>query len=103
MAAGYHFVTNWSITGTAHQVAEVLGAPTGLARWWPCVYLDVREIKPGDSETRVGRVIDLYTKGWLPYTLRWRFKVTESRRRRFHVDRKSTRLNSSHANISYAV
>jgi hypothetical protein len=24
-------------------------------------------------------VIDLYTKGWLPYTLRWQFRVTESR------------------------
>jgi len=23
-------------------------------------------------------VIDLYTKGWLPYTLRWQFRVTES-------------------------
>ena len=23
-------------------------------------------------------MIDLYTKGWLPYTLRWQFKVTES-------------------------
>jgi hypothetical protein len=79
MAAEYHFVTNWSITGTAPEVAEVLGDPIGLARWWPSVYLDVREIEPGDPDTHVGRVIDLYTKGWLPYTLRWRFKVTESR------------------------
>jgi hypothetical protein len=26
----------------------------------------------------VGRLVDLYTKGFLPYTLRWRFRVTES-------------------------
>jgi hypothetical protein len=39
----------------------------------------VRELDPGDPVTHVGRVIDLYTKGWLPYTLRWRFKVMESR------------------------
>ena len=79
MAAEYHFVTNWKIPGTAHEVAEVLGDPLGLARWWPSVYLEVRELEPGEAVTHVGRVIDLNTKGWLPYTLRWRFKVTESR------------------------
>jgi hypothetical protein len=50
-----------------------------LPRWWPSVYLDVRELAPGDPQTHVGRVIELYTKGWLPYTLRWRFTVSESR------------------------
>src|SRR5712691_10231546 len=64
MAAEYHFITHWKIKGTPAEVADVLGDPLGLARWWPSVYLEVRE---------------LYTKGWLPYTLRWRFKVTESR------------------------
>ncbi len=78
MPAQYHFITRWHIRGTASEVAEVLGDPLGLARWWPSVYLDVRELDPGDPLTHVGRVIDLYTKGWLPYTLRWRFKVTES-------------------------
>ena len=78
MAAEYHFVTSWKISGTAHEVAQVLGDPLGLVRWWPSVYLKVRELEPGDPVTHVGRVIDLYTKGWLPYTLRWRFKVAES-------------------------
>ena len=77
--AEYHFVTHWTIPGTAREVAEVLGDPIGLARWWPSVYLKVTEIAPGNPDTHVGRVIDLYTKGWLPYTLRWRFTVTESR------------------------
>jgi hypothetical protein len=27
----------------------------------------------------VVKLVDLYTKGWLPYTLRWQFRVTESR------------------------
>jgi hypothetical protein len=27
----------------------------------------------------MGKVVDLYTKGWLPYTLRWQFRVTETR------------------------
>ena len=79
MGAEYHFVTNWKIPGTAQEVAEVLGDPLGLVRWWPSVYLRVTELKPGNPETGVGRVIDLYTKGWLPYTLRWQFEVTESR------------------------
>jgi hypothetical protein len=79
MGAEYHFVTNWKIPGTASEVADVLGDPLGLARWWPSVYIDVREIEPGDPQTHVGRVIDLHTTGWLPYTLRWSFKVTESK------------------------
>lgn len=77
--AEYHFITHWKIRGTAREIAEVLGDARGLARWWPSVYLEVRELDPGDPNTHVGRVVDLYTKGWLPYTLRWRFKVTESR------------------------
>jgi hypothetical protein len=79
MAAEYHFITRWTIQGSASEVAEVLGDPLALARWWPSVYLKVRELEPGDPVSHVGRVIDLFTKGWLPYTLRWRFKVTESR------------------------
>jgi hypothetical protein len=79
VAAEYHFITRWKIQGTAHEVAGVLGDPIALTRWWPSVYLQVRELEPGDPQTRVGRYIELYTKGWLPYTLRWRFRVTESR------------------------
>src|SRR5260370_15776367 len=79
VAPEYHFTTHWKIKGTAREVADVLGDPLGLVRWWPSVYLEVRELDAGDPVTHVGRVIDLYTKGWLPYTLRWRFKGTESR------------------------
>jgi hypothetical protein len=79
VAAEYHFITNWKIPGTAGEVAEVLGDPLALPRWWPSVYLDVHELAPGDPQTHVGRVIELYTKGWLPYTLRWRFTISESR------------------------
>jgi hypothetical protein len=78
MTTGYTFFTHWRVRGTAHEVSEVLSDALQLARWWPSVYLDVKELAPGDPRTGVGRVIDLYTKGWLPYTLRWKFKVTES-------------------------
>ena len=72
----YHFITHWHIEASVKEIAEVLADATGLARWWPSVYLDVQQIQPGD-EHGVGKVISLYTKGWLPYTLRWQFVVTE--------------------------
>lgn len=76
----YHFVTHWRVRGTIEEVADVLAEPLLLPRWWPSVYLDVRELSPGDPETQVGREIELFTKGWLPYTLTWRFRVTANQR-----------------------
>ena len=73
----YHFVTRWRVEGTADEVAGVLRDAESLGRWWPSVYLDVRVLEPGD-EAGVGKVVALHTKGWLPYTLRWQFRVTES-------------------------
>lgn len=72
----YHFVTTWRIRGTIEEVAQIITDGEHLARWWPSVYLDVRELEPGD-ERGIGKVIDLHTKGWLPYTLRWRLRVAE--------------------------
>jgi hypothetical protein len=72
----YHFVTRWRIPATPDEVAAILGNGPDLVRWWPSVYLDVRELDAGRSDG-VGKVIDLYTRGWLPYTLRWRFRVSE--------------------------
>ncbi len=72
----YHFITTWHVPGTVEEITAILGNAPDLARWWPSVYLQVTELAAGDA-TGVGRVIDLYTKGWLPYTLRWQFVVTE--------------------------
>jgi hypothetical protein len=72
----YHFVTDWRVQSTVKEVADILADGLDLPRWWPSVYLDVQQIEKGD-ERGVGRVIGLYTKGWLPYTLRWQFRVTE--------------------------
>jgi hypothetical protein len=41
-----------------------------------CIRLDVQELAPGDP-SGVGREIGLYSKGWLPYTLAWQFRVME--------------------------
>ncbi|MBI3749261.1 MAG: SRPBCC family protein [Chloroflexi bacterium] len=78
MAANdYHFVTTWRIAATPEEITEVLGDAAGLARWWPSVYLRVRVVEPG-AANGLGKVVELWTKGFLPYTLRWRFTVTES-------------------------
>jgi hypothetical protein len=76
-ANDYHFVTVWRIPATPEEISEVLGDAPGLARWWPSVYLTVNEVAAGD-ERGLGKVVELWTKGFLPYTLRWRFTVTES-------------------------
>jgi hypothetical protein len=78
IANDYHYVTEWRVKGTIQEISEVLSQATDLVRWWPSVYLDVQMAEAGD-ENGIGRVIQLYTKGWLPYTLRWSFRVTESR------------------------
>jgi hypothetical protein len=74
----YHFISRWRVEGTCGEVADVLGDPLGLPRWWPSVYLDVWELRPPD-QNRVGGRVKLHTKGWLPYTLRWQSEVIESR------------------------
>jgi hypothetical protein len=71
----YHFITRWRIQGTIAEIAHILADAPSLARWWPSVYLEVRELAPGDARG-LGKEIDLYTKGWLPYTLRWQFRIT---------------------------
>jgi hypothetical protein len=76
-ANDYAFVTTWRLPATREEIADILSDAAGLGRWWPAVYLDVSVVEPGDADG-VGRVVELYTKGWLPYTLRWRFRVTES-------------------------
>lgn len=74
----YHFITRWQVEGTVSEVADILKATDELPRWWPSVYLGVKVLELGD-ERGIGKVVSLHTKGWLPYTLRWQFRVTESR------------------------
>ena len=77
-SSDYHFITHWRVQSTLQEISEVIGNGPDLARWWPSVYLEVKQLEPGDANG-IGKVIDLYTKGWLPYTLRWAFRVTENR------------------------
>lgn len=66
----YCFETVWYVPAAPEEVSEILADPCDLVRWWPDVYLEVGESEPG--------VFSLLTRGWLPYTLRWHFRVAES-------------------------
>jgi hypothetical protein len=79
MSKFYHFFTQWQVVATREEVYSILSEAEALPRWWPSVYLDVKVTAPGDSNS-VGKEVSLYTKGWLPYTLKWNFVVTETRR-----------------------
>jgi hypothetical protein len=77
-APEYRFLSRWRVVSTVREVADLLGNVRELPRWWPSVYLRVEELEPGD-ERGVGQRVRVHTKGWLPYTLDWEFRVTESR------------------------
>lgn len=71
----YRFVTTWRVDARADEVFAILSDPAELPRWWPSVYLSVREVEHGDAN-QIGRVVSFHTKGWLPYTLRWSARTT---------------------------
>lgn len=75
--SNYHFITRWKMKATCEEVYRTLEEAEDLTRWWPSVYLDVK-IREKGQPGGVGKVVELYTKGWLPYTLRWKFRVTET-------------------------
>lgn len=78
MAANdYHFITHWQVQAKLQDVVDIIGDAESLPRWWPAVYLDVDVLEKGDAQG-IGKRIRLYTKGWLPYTLRWEFRVSEA-------------------------
>ena len=67
----YQFETRWRVPCSVEQVTEILSDVHSLPLWWSQVYLSVRETEPD--------VFALHTRGWLPYTLRWNLRVSESR------------------------
>lgn len=73
----YHFTTHWHVAATCEEVYRILEEVEALPHWWPSVYLDVRQLEKG-APGGVGKRVSLYTKGWLPYTLRWQFQVTDT-------------------------
>ena len=76
MASDYQFFTEWRVAGSIEEVKAVLGDGLSLTRWWPSVYLGVVQVTEG-GPGGLGGTLDLHTKGWAPYTLRWRLRITE--------------------------
>ncbi len=72
----YHFFTRWEVESTPEEVYHILEDVNILCDWWPSVYLDLKVLEKGQPGG-VGKRVALYTKGWLPYTLKWQFRVTE--------------------------
>lgn len=70
----YVFVTRWRMPATPDAIFDVLSDVPSLARWWPDVYLAVTPVPAIEG------AFDLHTKGWLPYTLRWRLIAAGSER-----------------------
>jgi hypothetical protein len=77
MANDYHIITEWRFRASEAEIRDILADATSLPRWWPAVYLAAERTQAGDAD-HVGETIRLFTKGYLPYTLRWDFVVTSA-------------------------
>lgn len=76
MTNDYHFITHWRARGSKDDVYAVISDPLAYVNWWSGVYLDVKELDPGDGRG-IGRRFSLLTKGRLPYRLRWESTTAE--------------------------
>jgi hypothetical protein len=74
--AYYRFVTRWRVQGRCEEVADVLEDVDALPKWWRSVYRSCHVIERG-GEHGLGRVVEVTTKGFLPYQLRWTYRVTQ--------------------------
>ena len=72
----YQFTTHWHFEGTCEEVSALLEDTARIPQWWPSVYHRVTIVREG-GEHSLGKVVDIETKGQLPYTLHWRYEVTE--------------------------
>lgn len=77
-AFSYRFVTQWRVPGTPEQVYAILEDVPRVVRFWPQLYRTATVTAEGDG-TR-GKTVAVETKGFLPYILRWNFRVTDSQR-----------------------
>jgi len=67
-ARDYVLASTWTVGATPDEVLEILNDAAALPRWWGTVYLAV-----SPEPKQIWRV---HSRGWLPYTLRWRFRPT---------------------------
>lgn len=70
----YRFQSTWRVQGRIEELADLLLDTDSLPCWWPSAFFEARTLKVGNDQSE-GRVFDLVTRGWLPYTLRFRMRV----------------------------
>lgn len=73
----YHLQTRWAVTGRIEDVSQVLLDTERLPIWWP-QFLESETIELGGTMAQ-DRLVRVVTKGWLPYKLRFRFRMTDIR------------------------
>ena|SRR5437764_13025835 len=49
MTNDYHFITHWRVKGSTAEIYDIISEPMEYPRWWPSVYLQTKEIEPGDE------------------------------------------------------
>lgn len=78
----FRLVTVWHLEATLHEVGalieELVADASTLLRVWSEVFRNVTVVERGRADG-FGRVLDLETKGWLPYRLNWRARCTQVR------------------------
>ena len=72
----YAFLTEWNVNAPRELVYDILKEGKDYPRWWPDVYLGA-ELEASGREDHVGDKVHFFTKGWLPYRLRWTAEVVQ--------------------------
>jgi hypothetical protein len=73
----YRFVTEWRVKAKLEEVYKILSETLEYPRWCPAVYLSVKQIHPGGAD-HIGRVMEMRTKGRLPYSIRWFSRLADA-------------------------
>jgi hypothetical protein len=74
----YHLQTHWRVRGNVREVFDVVSDGRRVTTWWPAAFLSAVVVDSGRPGGHDG-VIEVITKGWLPYTIHWWLRVIESR------------------------
>jgi hypothetical protein len=84
----FEFVTDWILDGTIEEVRTLIAMatkdPASVVELWSATFLRLDVRTPGDADSR-GQVVELRTRGFLPYTLTWRVEMTEVQHLRRYV------------------
>src|SRR3954453_10159151 len=75
MSNEYRFVDRWFAHAPVAQAYDVIGDTLGYPRWWGDVFVSVT----GDGgPPRPGRHVQIVSRAFLPYRLRWEAEITEA-------------------------